>query len=74
MKNQTNTCRFNPLEGDATIVAEIMCTVLRSTFTEQSAFWGQAQEIHAQNTMLLLKQLRGDDITLLDVYQSLLDE
>lgn len=68
-----NTCRFNPLEGDATIVAEIMRTVLRSTFGEQDAFFGQAQELHAKNTMLLLKRLRGDDITLLDVYKALMD-
>ena len=65
--------KFNPLEGETTIVAEIMRTVLRSTFGEQDAFFGQAQELHAKNTMLLLKQLRGDHITLLDVYQALMD-
>lgn len=68
-----NTCRFNPLEGDPTIVSEIMRTVLRSTFGDQDAFFANAQELHAKNTMLLLKRLRGDDITLLDVYKALMD-
>lgn len=68
-----DTCRFNPLEGDAVLVAEIMRTVLKSTFGEQEAFFGQAQELHAKNTILLLKRLRGDDLTLLDVYKALMD-
>jgi len=68
-----NSSKFNPLEGEATIVAEIMRTVLRSTFGEQDAFFGQAQELHAKNTMLLLKRLRRDHITLLDVYKALMD-
>jgi hypothetical protein len=65
--------RFNPLEGDPTTVSEIMRTVLRATFGEQEAFFAQAQELHAKNTMLLLKRLRGDNINLLDVYQALMD-
>lgn len=65
--------RFNPLEGDPTTVSEIMRTVLRATFGEQEAFFAQAQELHAKNTMLLLKKLQGDDITLLDVYTALMD-
>lgn len=65
--------RFNPLEGDPTTVSEIMRTVLRATFGEQEAFFAQAQELHAKNTMLLLKKLRGDNINLLDVYQALMD-
>jgi hypothetical protein len=68
-----NTRKFNPLEGDPIIVAEIMRTVLRSTFGEQEAFFAQAQELHAKNTMILLKKLKGDNITLLDVYNALMD-
>jgi len=68
-----NSNRFNPLEGDPTTVSEIMRTVLRATFGEQEAFFAQAQELHAKNTMLLLKQLRGDNINLMDVYQALMD-
>lgn len=68
-----NSNRFNPLEGDPTTVSEIMRTVLRATFGEQEAFFAQAQELHAKNTMLLLKHLRGDNINLLDVYQALMD-
>jgi len=68
-----DTSKFNPLEGDSLIVSEIMRTVLRSTFGEQEAFFAQAQEQHAKNTMLLLKKLRGDNLTLFDVYQALMD-
>ncbi len=68
-----DTSKFNPLEGDPLIVSEIMRTVLRSTFGEQEAFFAQAQEQHAKNTMLLLKKLRGDNLTLFDVYQALMD-
>lgn len=68
-----NTSKFNPLEGDPIIVAEIMRTVLRATFGEQEAFFAQAQELHAKNTMLMLKRLKGDNLTLLDVYQALMD-
>lgn len=68
-----NTCKFNPLEGDATIVAEIMRSVLRNVFGEQDAFFSQAQELHAKNTMLLLKRLMGNDLSLLDVYKALMD-
>ena len=68
-----DTSKFNPLEGDPLIVSEIMRTVLRSTFGEQEAFFAQAQEQHAKNTMLLLKKLRGDNLTLLDVYHALMD-
>jgi len=67
------TSHFNPLEGDPTIVSEIMRSVLRATFGDQDAFFAQAQELHAKNTMLLLKKLRGDNLTLLDVYQALMD-
>ncbi|KUG05077.1 hypothetical protein ASZ90_017566 [hydrocarbon metagenome] len=68
-----NTSRFNPLEGDPIIVSEIMRTVLRATFGEQEAFFAQAQELHAKNTMMLLKRLKGNNLTLLDVYNSLMD-
>ena len=68
-----NTSKFNPLEGDPIVVAEIMRTVLRATFGEQEAFFAQAQELHAKNTMLLLKKLKGDNLTLLDVYNALMD-
>ncbi|WP_157049096.1 type IV secretory system conjugative DNA transfer family protein [Syntrophomonas palmitatica] len=68
-----NSNKFNPLEGDATTVSEIMRTVLRATFGDQEAFFAQAQELHAKNTMLLLKRLRGDNLNLMDVYRALMD-
>lgn len=69
-----NSDKFNPLaEGDPNVVSEIMRTVLRATFGEQEAFFAQAQELHAKNTMLLLKKLMGNKLTMLDVYESLMD-
>lgn len=73
LDDSLNTSHFNPLEGDPVIVSEIMRSVLRATFGEQDAFFAQAQELHAKNTMLLLKRIKGDNLTLLDVYNALMD-
>ncbi|MGI9951274.1 type IV secretion system DNA-binding domain-containing protein [Moorellaceae bacterium AZ2] len=56
------TPRFNPLEGDALTVAEIMRTVLQSLFGRQEAFFRQVQEVMARNTVLLLKAAYGDSV------------
>ena len=53
-----NTSKFNPLEGDPIVVAEIMRTVLRATLVSRKRF-AQAQELHAKNTMLLLEEAKG---------------
>jgi len=68
-----NTKKFNPLEGDPSIVSEIMRTVLRYMFGEQEDFFAQAQELMARNTMLLLKKMMGDDLDLFDVFKALVD-
>lgn len=68
-----NSHIFNPLEGNPTIVSEIMRTVLRSIFGEQEAFFSLAQEMHAKNTILLMKKLRGDALQLPEVYSYLND-
>lgn len=64
---------FNPLEGPADTVAEIMRTVLRAMFGQQEPFFAQVQETQARNVVLLLKALRGDDLTIMDMVRSLRD-
>jgi len=66
--------KFNPMEGPADTVAEIMRTVLQSLFGRQEAFFRQAQEVTARNTVLLLKAIKGDDVTMLDLVEALRDE
>lgn len=64
---------LNPLEGVPTTVSEIMQDVLTTIFNEQDAFFAQLQKQYAENTMLLLKRIKGDDLTILDVYNALMD-
>ena len=59
-----DTSKFNPLEGDPILVAEATRTVLQATFGRQEAFYSKVQEIAARNTVLLLKYLRRDDVTM----------
>ncbi|MEW5935846.1 MAG: TraM recognition domain-containing protein, partial [Bacillota bacterium] len=56
-----NTPRFNPLQGDPLIVAEVTRTVLKSMFGRQEAFFSHVQETSAHNTVLLLKYLEAHD-------------
>jgi len=65
---------FNPLEGPADVVAETTRTVLRATFGEQEAFFAQAQELHAKNTILLLKGIKGDNLDFRDLAKALFSE
>lgn len=67
------TPRFNPLEGDPNIAAEIMRTVLHALFGDQQAFFGRVQEESARNTVLLLKGVRGDNVSMLDMLKALRD-
>lgn len=68
-----STPRFNPMEGDPLTVAEVMRTVLRSLFGKQEAFFRQVQEVAARNTVLLLKQVKGDNVTIADMLTALRD-
>lgn len=70
----TNSKKFNPLQGDAQVVAESTRTVLKKLFGKQEAFFAQVQETSARNTILLLKRLYGDDLDLHDVVQILRDQ
>lgn len=66
--------KFNPLEGDAMTAAEIMRTVLQSLFGKQEAFFRQAQEVAARNTVLLLKAAYGDRVDIKTMTEALRDE
>lgn len=68
-----NTHRLNIMFGDPDVVAESNRTVLRNLFGQQEAFFAQVQETTARNTMLLLKRLRGDDLSFPDVGRALRD-
>lgn len=58
---------LNPLTGEAGVAAEVMRSVLRSLFGPQEAFFAQVQETVVRNTVLLLKELRGDTVSLVDL-------
>ena len=63
--------RFNPLEGEEDEVAEIMRTVLTSLFGKQEAFFSAVQQVACRNTVKLLKRLKGDRVTILDMADAL---
>ncbi len=69
-----DTPKFNPMEGDPTTVAEITRTVLQALFGRQEAFFRQAQETVAKNTVMLLKSARGDNVTMQDLAMILQDQ
>ncbi len=66
-----STPKFNPLSGEPELVAEIMRTVLRSLFGKQEAFFRLNQEVAARNTALLVKKIKGEDATMLDMVDAL---
>lgn len=65
---------FNVMEGDEDGVVEATVAVLQSMFGKQEAFFATVQELSTRNVTRLLKQLKGDDLTLLDVLATLRDE
>ncbi len=65
---------FNPMAGEPETVAEIMRTVLRSLFGKQEAFFRLNQEVMARNTALLVKRIKGEDATILDMTEALRDD
>lgn len=65
--------KFNPLEGDPQVAAEITRTVFRALFGKQEPFFALNQALAARNTVLLLKAVKGDDVTLLDMANALRD-
>lgn len=66
--------RFNVMEGDKDDVAEATVAVLQSLFGKQEAFFQTVQELSTRNVTKLLKELRGDDLDLIDLLDTLRDE
>ena len=62
---------FNPLVGPPLEVAESIRAVLRAMFGRQEAFFSLVQEETARNTVLLLKRLAGDQLTMAEVLSNL---
>lgn len=62
---------FNPLVGEIETVRIIMQTVLRGLFGRQEAFFRYTQEETLTHTIYILKQLRGDDVTIADMLEFL---
>lgn len=66
--------RFNVLEGDTEDVAEATVAVLQSLFGKQEVFFQTVQESSTRNVTKLLKELKGDDLDLMDLLETLRDE
>jgi type IV secretory pathway TraG/TraD family ATPase VirD4 len=62
------------MSGEPELVAEIMRTVLRSLFGRQEAFFRLNQEVAARNTALLVKKIKGEDATMLDMVEALREQ
>lgn len=69
-----NSHRFNVMEGDKDDVAEATVAVLQSLFGKQQDFFQTVQELSTRYITKLLKELRGDDLDLMDVLETLRDE
>jgi len=66
---------FNPLEGeDPDIVAEVNKNALIAQFGKQDPFFSKNQAVAARNVILLLKYLRGNNCTLVDLIRCLEDD
>ncbi|ALX47717.1 type IV secretory system conjugative DNA transfer family protein [Lentibacillus amyloliquefaciens] len=68
-----DTDKFNPMEGNVEDVVEGTVIVLRGLFGKQDAFFANVQELAARNVTRLLKELKGDDVDLMEVLETLRD-
>lgn len=64
---------INVMKGEKNDVAEATVTVLKSLFGKQDAFFAVVQELSSRKVTLLLKELYGDDMTIMDVLANLRD-
>lgn len=69
--NETN--RINVMKGNKADVAEATVAVLKSLFGKQEAFFATVQELSARKVTLLLKELYGDNMDIMDVLANLRD-
>lgn len=67
------TGKFNPMEGDINSVAETTVIVLKGLFGKQDPFFAMMQESAAMNVTMLLKELHGDNMDIIDVLDTLRD-
>lgn len=72
--SNSNTDFFNVMEGDIDVVIEATVAVLQSLFGKQEAFFQTLAELSTRNVTKLLKLLKGDNLTLLDLLATLRDE
>lgn len=68
---RADTANFNPMKGEENDVAEATVIVLKGLFGKQDAFFATVQELSARNVTKLLKRLRGDDMSIVDVMVAL---
>ncbi|GAB3051335.1 type IV secretory system conjugative DNA transfer family protein [Virgibacillus ainsalahensis] len=68
-----DTDKFNPMEGNVEDVVEGTVIVLRGLFGKQDAFFANVQELAARNVTRLLKELKGDEVDLMEVLETLRD-
>ncbi|MFC3041603.1 type IV secretory system conjugative DNA transfer family protein [Virgibacillus xinjiangensis] len=68
-----DTHKFNPMEGNVEDVVEGTVIVLRGLFGKQDAFFANVQELAARNVTRLLKELKGDEVDLMEVLETLRD-
>lgn len=67
------SARFNPLLGPPDVAAETMRSVLRSIFGKQEEFFALVQETAAKNVILLLRELKGEDLDIVEALRVLRD-
>lgn len=60
---------YNPMYGDMHMVAESICTALRSLFQTKASFFADVQEALLKHVIYLLKWLKGDNVTFRDLHR-----
>src|SRR5690606_7040697 len=66
--------RLNVMQGEKNNVAEATVAVLKSLFGKQEAFFATVQELSTRKITLLLKELYGDNMDIIDVLTNLRDQ
>lgn len=67
------THRINVMKGNKLDVAEATVAVLKSLFGKQDAFFATVQELSSRKVTILLKELYGDNMDIMDVLANLRD-
>lgn len=67
------SAHFNPMLGPVEMAAEAMRSVLRSIFGKQEPFFALVQEIASKNVILLLRELKGNELDIVEALRALRD-